>query len=32
VVLLVIGGFAWGHKLGQDKAAVDGGRWLALDR
>jgi len=32
VVLLVIGGFGWGHKLGQDKAAADGRRWLALDR
>ncbi|MFZ0408162.1 MAG: hypothetical protein WAM11_08650 [Cyanobium sp.] len=32
VVLLAIGGFAWGHKLGQDKAAVDGRQWLALDR
>jgi hypothetical protein len=32
VVLLGIGGFACGHKLGQDKAALDGRHWLALDR
>ncbi len=32
VVLLAITGFACGHKLGQDKAALDGRHWLALDR
>jgi hypothetical protein len=31
VLLLGISGFACGHKLGQDKAAVDGRHWLALD-
>jgi hypothetical protein len=31
VLLLGISGFACGHKLGQDKAALDGRHWLALD-